>query len=105
MSALTLAVDNGPTDDQWDEMIGQPEKYLPLIERVVGLFLMKDIRTTEEMLWDEDLKAAIPALCDLTDNEMEFVSAGARHVLYQDDPGFTIRAMARWWLDNGAVDA
>lgn len=104
MNTPTLAVDNGPTLAVWNAMIGQPGKYLPLIERVVGLFIMRDIGKTEEMLWDDDLKAAIPALSDLSDDEVYFVRAGAQSVYFQGDLCLAIREVAGAWLDDGAPE-
>ncbi len=86
----------------WNSMLQKSEKYLPIIERLVGFFLLHDHRTNE----DHDpfgtiARATVPGLGELSDIEEEFVRAGAMHIYYQYDPGHDIREIGRSWVMEG----
>ena len=91
------------SEHTWERMVAQPEKYLPIIERLVGYFLLHDHRTNQDHDPSGEIaRATVAGLVDLSEREHEFVIAGAVQIYYGDDPGHVIRSMARAWLEDGA---
>ncbi|RNJ41407.1 hypothetical protein B5V01_21275 [Mesorhizobium erdmanii] len=69
----------------WQQMIENPDKYLPLITRLVGYYLMRDYRSDPDvpyLKWE----TIIPEAAALTTDEREFIEAGAGTVYFQSDP-------------------
>ncbi|ESW91722.1 hypothetical protein X773_01195 [Mesorhizobium sp. LSJC285A00] len=85
----------------WQQMVDNPDKYLPLIARLIGYYLMRDYRSDPDvprLEWE----TIIPEMATLTSDELEFVEAGAGNVYFQSDPTHMLKGMAREWLSEGA---
>ncbi|MEY9717901.1 hypothetical protein ABIA22_000391 [Sinorhizobium fredii] len=103
--APALAVDNGPTETQWNAMISNRDKYIPLIEKFVGYCIMRGaLHGDEDIPPIESAVSRIPELADISDDELYFVGIGAVNVLCHGRPDQEIRKMARHWLDDGAPE-
>lgn len=86
----------------WARFARKADSYLPMIERLVGFYMLHDHRNDE----DHDpsgrkAEQAVVGLAALTDQEQEGVIACAQWVYYQNDPGHLVRDMAQAWFDAG----
>lgn len=94
----------------WAEMIAKPDKYVPLITRLVAYCLFCNQGGTDERGEEievnistlrDDVKPQFPELAKLTEDEFEFVLYGAFDVL-RENPHWALEYMAEGWIKDGA---
>lgn len=96
-----------PDAKAWQAMCSNPNKYAPLIERVVGFMLFIGYRDDEDAadrlcLGFDEFASQTPFLAGLSPDEVYFVQVGASSMIFREDPGlFILRDATAWMRDGG----
>lgn len=90
------------TEHTYEKMIKQEDKYLPLVQQMVGYYLLMDLRSKEDSFFSrKDIDPLAPELAALSTSEWDFVCETAGDIYYQFDPGSSINELARHWFSLG----